>query len=258
MTCLPLLLAPLVVAGAAAVERRLGPSAAGWTAALPFSFAVAVVAVTVDAGPGTAAAMALSAAAHVPAQVLFGVVFAGVLLRRGLAAGLAAGTATYVGGSALLAGVPVALAVGAAVPALLIAPRAISSASPGRPARPGAPRPWSGVALTCAAASVIVGAALLTSRAAGPAAAGAVAAFPTICTLVAALAAHHDGRRAGAHALAGLVRSLPCYLAFCLAAALALPAAGLAALAPAVLACVAAAGVTWRGVPTAPRAAVAG
>ncbi|MET0769761.1 MAG: hypothetical protein ABW081_07605, partial [Solirubrobacteraceae bacterium] len=80
----------------------------------------------------------------------------------------------------------------------------------------------------------------------------------TICTLVAALAAHHDGRRAGAHALAGLVRSLPCYLAFCLAAALALPAAGLAALAPAVLACVAAAGVTWRGVPTAPRAAVAG
>ena len=65
-----------------------------------------------------------------------------------------------------------------------------------------------------------------------------------------------SGRAAGAHALAGLVRSLPCYLAFCLAIALAAPAAGAAAIPLGLLACLAAASATWRGVPVAPRAAL--
>ena len=41
-----LLLAAVVMAAAALIERRLGPSAAGWVAALPIAFAVAVVAVS--------------------------------------------------------------------------------------------------------------------------------------------------------------------------------------------------------------------
>jgi hypothetical protein len=60
-----------------------------------------------------------------------------------------------------------------------------------------------------------------------------------------------DGRRAGAHALTGLVRSLPCYLAFCLVVAFAAPSAGPAAVALGLLACVATARVTWRRVPVA-------
>ena len=50
--------------------------------------------------------------------------------------------------------------------------------------QPGSPRRWSTTALTCVAASVIVGAAVVTSRLAGPEAAGAVAAFPTMCTIL--------------------------------------------------------------------------
>jgi hypothetical protein len=248
-----LLLAPVVMAAAALIERRLGPSAAGWVTALPIAFAVAVVAVSLDAGSRPASTMALSAATHVPAQVGFGVVFAAVLTRHGLIVGAAAGTAAYVGCSLLVADVPAALAVASALPMLAFAPRFMVTDRP----RPGSPRRWSTTALTCVAASAIVGAAVVTSRLAGPEAAGAVAAFPTMCTLLTLTVVTRDGRAAGAHALTGLVRSLPCYLAFCLVVASTAPSAGAAAVALGLLACLAAARATWRGVPVARRPALA-
>ena len=249
----PLVLAPAVMAVAAVVERRLGPAAAGWVAALPVAFAIAIVAVILDAGARPASTMALSAAVHVPAQVLFGAVFAAVLVRRGVILGGAAGALAYVACSIALAGVPAAAAVASAIPVLVVAPRLMAA---GRP-RAGSPRRRSTTALTCAAAWVLVAAAVVTSRLAGPQAAGAVAAFPTISTLLAVTVVTRDGPLAGAHALTGLVRSLPCYLAFCLAVALATPAAGVAAIALGALACLAAAGATWRGVPVARRPALA-
>jgi len=252
MVLVPLLIAPLVVVAATLIERRLGPSAAGWVAALPISFTVAALAVMLDAGPGTAGAMALSAAAHVPAQVAFGVVFAAVLVRRGAAGGLAAGMLAYLAGSLALAALSAAAAIACAIPVLALAPRLMDH---GRP-RLGAPRPRSATALTGAGASAIVAAAVLSSRLAGPEMAGAVAAFPTISATLALAVVSGDGRAAGAHALTGLVRSLPCYLAFCLAVALAAPAAGIAAVPLGLLACLAAAGATWRAVPVA-RPAVA-
>ena len=242
-----LFIAAVAMAAVALIERRLGPSAAGWVAALPVTFAVAVLAVMLDAGTRPASTMALSAATHVPAQVAFGVVFAGVLVRRGLLPGAAAGALAYVACSVGVAGVPPGLAVASAIPLLAFAPRLMAG---GRP-RVGAPRRRSTTALICAAASVIVGAAVLTSRLAGPEAAGAVAAFPTVSTTLAVALVTRDGAPAGAHALTGLVRSLPSYLAFCLVAALAVPSAGLAAVALGLLACVAAARATWRAVPVA-------
>jgi len=78
-----------------------------------------------------------------------------------------------------------------------------------------------------------------------------------MCTTLALSVAARDGRLAGAHALTGLVRSLPCYLAFCVVVAITAPATGSAAVALGVLACVAAAGATWRGVPVTARPALA-
>jgi hypothetical protein len=248
-----LLIAPLVMAAAVSIERRLGPSAAGWVAALPVSFAVAVMAVTLDAGTGTASTMALSAATHVPAQVVFGIVFAAVLIRRGLALGTVAGALAYVGCSIVLAGMPDALVVLSAIPVLAFAPRLMTD---GRP-RLGSPRRSSTTVLTCAAASLIVGAAVVTSRLAGPEAAGAVLAFPTMSAILAVAVGTRDGPLAGTHALTGLVRSLPCYLAFGLVVILAAPSIGLAAIALGLLACAAAARATWRGVPVAGQPALA-
>lgn len=94
-------------------------------------------------------------------------------------------------------------------------------------------------------------------RIAGPEAAGAVAAFPTICTILTLTVVTRDGRVAGAHALTGLVRSLPCYLTFCLVVAFTVPSAGVAAVGLGLLACLCAAGATWRGVQVARRPALA-
>ena len=232
-----LLIAPVVMAAAISVERRLGPSAAGWVAALPVSFAVAAVTVTLDAGTGTASTMALSAATHVPAQVMFAIVFAAVLTRRGL--GLGNGRrglrlcrrldrpwrCTSRGRRGFRD--PFASA------------RAAFDAQ--RPATLGSPRCWQTTALTCASASFIVGATVVTSRLAGPEAAGAVLAVPTMSALLAITVVIRDGPLAGAHALAGLVRSLPCYLAFGLVVIVAAPSVGLAAIALGLVACLGAA-----------------
>ena len=241
------------MAAAVLIERRLGPSAAGWVAALPVSFAVAVVAVTLVRGTGTASALALSAATHVPAQVMFGIVFAAVLTRRGLAHGTVAGAFAYVGASIVLGGAPVALVVVSAIPVLALAPRLMPDPRP----RLGSPRRWQTTALTCASASFIVGATVVTSRLAGPEAAGAVLAFPTMSALLAITVVICDGPLAGAHALNGLVRSLPCYLAFGLVVIVAAPSIGLAAIALGLVACLGAARATWRGVPVVRQPALA-
>src|SRR4051794_1293840 len=98
------------------VERRLGPSAAGWAAALAAGFAVALVAVALGGGPGTGpvamGALASSAALHVPAQVLFALAFAGVLPRRGPVPGFLAGALAYVAGSLVLPELPAPVAAG--------------------------------------------------------------------------------------------------------------------------------------------------
>ena len=123
MVFVSVLVSPLVLAAATLIEGRLGAAAAGWVAALPLSFAVAVSAVSLDAGAATAGAMALSAATHVPAQVAFALAFAGVLVRRGLLAGLGAGVVAYLASALALAAFPGALVMACALPALALAPR---------------------------------------------------------------------------------------------------------------------------------------
>jgi hypothetical protein len=75
----PLLLAPSAMVAVSTAERRFGPAVAGWLNAAPLSITIAVLAVAADRGSPAAAAVALSAAAHVPAQVAFAVTFAAVL-----------------------------------------------------------------------------------------------------------------------------------------------------------------------------------
>lgn len=244
MVLISLLIAPSLMVAASSVERRLGPSAAGWVAALPLSLAVAVAAVTFDAGAHAAGTVALSAATHVPAQVAFAVVFAAVLTRRGLLAGVAAGALAYLSLSIGLAGAPSLLALAAAIPAVALAPRLMTE---GRP-RPGSPRAWHVTALTCAVTMLIVAGTLVVTRVAGPVAAGAVAAFPTLSTTLVFAVVTRDGSRAGAFSLLGLVCSLPGYLTFCVLVVVALPSIGLPAIALALVGCLAAASLSWRRV----------
>jgi hypothetical protein len=237
MVYVSLLIAPLLMLAALRTEQMRGPSAGGWVAALPLSLPVGVVAVAMDSGKQAAAALVWSAAGHVGAQAAFGISFAAGLRRAGLIRALARGVAAYAACSIVIAGLPPSVAAIAAIPALVVAPRFAA----GHEASAGAGRLSAGAALTCPGASLVVGAAVVGSRVAGPAVGGALAAFPTISSLLALMVVRREGHAAGAQALGGLVRSLPCYLAFCLAAAVALPALGIAALPLALLAGVAAA-----------------
>jgi hypothetical protein len=97
-----------------------------------------------------------------------------------------------------------------------------------------------------------VGGAMVTSRAADPGAAGAIATFPAVSATVAISLGRSGGRAAAAWALRGLVRSLPCYLTFCVVVATtaeALPLLGSIALA--LTASLIIGRSTWKNVPVA-------
>lgn len=240
---LPLVLSPAVMAAATLVERRVGPAGAGWFAALPLAFAVAVVTVTVDAGSAAAQTMALSAAAHVPAQLCLALVAGRLLLRHGLTVGLLSGVAAYAVTSVALGALPIVVALGLAVVLVAVTPRWMPTVPADLSPRL---RSRTSTALTCLAAPVIVGAAVLATRLSGPELAGTIAALPTMSLTVTVAVSLGGQRDAGARALIGLVRSLPCYLVFCLVGAVVLPLTGASATLVALLAALVAAGVIWR------------
>jgi hypothetical protein len=245
MIFVSLLVAPSLMLAAVWAEQRRGASAGGWVAALPVSFPIGVVAVVLDGGDRVAAELAWSAGGHVAAQVIFGVCFAAALHRGSLWRGLACRLAAYGACSLVLGCAPAVVAAALAIPALLIGPRFV----PAHGAPTPAPRPWTTTALTCLGASAVVAAAIFGSRLAGPDVGGALAAFPTMSTLLVVVAVSRGGAAPGVHALAGLVRSLPCYLTFCVLAALMLPLVGAAAVPLALIGCLAAGRVTWRALP---------
>lgn len=196
MVLVMMLLAPAVMGFASAVERRLGAAAAGWVAALPVAFTITVIGVGVDAGTGAAALLALSAAGHVAAQIGFAVCAVAAIRRRDLGQGLMAGTLGYAAMSVLLEGLPAVLAAAAAIPALLAGPRLVASRQPS--SRPKVAQRRAGPELLCLVAALIVGGVMVTSRLAGPSAAGAIAAFPVMSATLAISLGRSEGRLAAA------------------------------------------------------------
>jgi len=98
----------------------------------------------------------------------------------------------------------------------------------------------------------VVGVVLVTARLAGPAAAGAISAFPALSAALALVVVRTSGTRAAARALQGLIRGLPCYLAFCVVVAIAAPVVGTAVAVPLAFgACLVTCALTWRSVPRA-------
>jgi hypothetical protein len=239
-----LLIAPLVMFAAVCAEQRCGATTGGWVAALPVSLPIGVLTIAIDSGPHIADRLLWSVAAHVGAQVLFAAVFAAVLRCLGPLRGLLAGTAAYGGLSVILAGLPAPAAAAFAVPVLIVAPRLVPTyGSPGTSSKAPAV-----TALTCLGASLVVAATVFGSRAAGPAIGGALAAFPTVSSLLALIIATRASRSAGVDALAGLVRCLPCYLAFCLCASITMPAIGTPTVPLALIASLLIGRLTWRSI----------
>ncbi len=204
--------APLLMFLLAAVERRHGAALAGLLGATPLTI-VLVVAGTSDT------AIAAHAGAHVIAQVPFFLVFAAVASRRGMLAGLGAGSVAFAAISLATAPFGTAAATAAGAAALLLAgTRASSSTTSGGESRRSP-------ALGAAVATVLVATTLTAAALAGPATAGTIAAFPALSAALALAIARERGPEAAAQALHGGVRGLRSYLAFCVVT----PALGLVA-----------------------------
>jgi hypothetical protein len=226
---------------AASVERRLGPAAGGWTTALPLGFAVTLVTIALTAGPATAGIVAASAVGHVPAQVVFGLLFGAALARRGLLAGAAAGTLGYLAAAVALARLPLDVAVFLALIALAGGTRLAASES----SRGSRPRRPSATVVVCLSAAAVVLGSTLVSRAAGPVAGGAVAAFPTISGTLAVAVTAQGSRSEGAEVLTGLVRNLPCFFVFALSIAICARHLGLWSFVIAAITAIPVAALTW-------------
>ena len=234
-------LAPILMLLATSVERRLGPVAGGWTTGLPLGFAVTLATLALTAGSATAGTVAASAACHVPAQVIFGLLFGIALARWGLLAGAAASALGYLASSLVLDRLPQDAAVLLALAALASGTRLARSARP----RASRCRRASTTLLVCLSAAVAVLGSTLASRAGGPVIGGAVAAFPTMSGTLAVAVTAQAGRREGADVRTGLVRSLPCFFAFALTIAMCARHLGLWSFPIAGIAAVAIAGLTW-------------
>ena len=261
MVVVPLLLAPLLMAVATVLERRIGPAVAGWVGAAPVIIVIALFAVSADLGPGAAALLAGGAAEHVVAQVAYAAAFALLVRRLGTVVGLSAGVGAFVLVSLALAllpqgQLPAAAAVVAGVVALLTgrwllptvpraraprtAPRSGPGDSAGDPEARGGHRVGPVIAARGAVALVAVGVVVTVAHLAGPGAAGLVSAFPTFSTALALLVARDLGTPGVAAVLTGTVQALPAYLVFCVTVWLAAPAMGIgAAVALGLTACLA-------------------
>lgn len=244
LTCVLIIavaLAPLVMLLATTAAGRLGPAVGGWIAGLPIAFVVTLFAVARSAGAMSASRVAASAAGHVSAQVIFGLVLGAVLVRWGLAAAGTAGVLSYVAASMALAQMPpyaaIALGVVALIAGAVLLPRQPSQAR--RPPRP------STTLIICLSAAVAVLAATLASQDAGPVLGGAVAAFPTTSSTLAVSIAAPGKRNDAANVAFGLINSLPCFLAFALVIMTTAPRLGLWSFAVAAVVALAVAALTW-------------
>src|SRR5205814_9568091 len=94
-------------------QRRLGSEAAGWIAAIPTTVPIAVLAVGLQTGNDAASQLTLSAASHVPAQILYAVCFAAMMRRGGMLAGFLLAAAAFAAASLVIYLLPVPLAIAA-------------------------------------------------------------------------------------------------------------------------------------------------
>jgi hypothetical protein len=245
-----LVVAPVLMVTATVVENRFGPAVAGWVAAAPITISVASLVVGIEYGRHAASALTESSAEHVTAQVAFAIAFAFVVRRHGGLAAMVSGTAVYVTVSLAIVWIPAPVAIVASLLALVLGPRLLlGNRTPGPAGSHNAATTFTRAAVGTAA----VGLTLLIARLAGPATAGATAAYPIVSATLALLILRSRDNNAAALALSGLCRGLPGYFSFCFTMALATPFVGVVLAVPlSFTVCLATYRITWQTVRPSP------
>ena len=207
--------APVLMVVVSLFERRWGPVIGGMAAAAPFTALIGLLLVSANLGHAAGVDMAVSMSGYAPAQIGIALVVMSVVGRIGFVGGLALGTAAFVALAWLSLLVPAPVAVLASVVTLALALRMMRAPDTAS-AAPTMPGGSSIIAVRAAVALVTAMGLLAIARQFGPAAGGAVGAYPiftvTLCGFVFATAGAVGVQRV----LFGMVRGLPAYLTFVL------------------------------------------
>jgi uncharacterized membrane protein (GlpM family) len=218
LTCAPLLMVVVSL-----FERRWGPRIAGLVAAAPFTALVGLLLVHSDLGAQASHEMALDMSGYVPAQIGVAVVVVALVGRIGYLPSLLLGIASYACLAVLAAHLPVEVAVAASLLLLVVGQRLVRAPvetdTTGETGGEEQSKVTAGPLMITLRAVVSLATALgllLAAQAFGPAAGGAIGAFPiltfTLCSFIVAASGQLGVRRV----LAGMVQGLPPYFAFVL------------------------------------------
>lgn len=213
--------APLLMVVVSWFERRWGPQMAGAVAAAPFTAHIGLLLVHSDLGAHASHEMALKMSGYIPAQIGVAVVVIALVGRLGYVSGLLIGVVAFAAIATVMARLPVAVAITGSVLILIAGHRIVRA--PVEADGEGQPDVIAGplmIALRAGVSLVTALGLLVAAEAFGPAAGGAIGAFPiftfTLCSFIFATA----GKRGVHEVLAGMVQGLPPYFAFVLTYAL--------------------------------------
>ena len=213
MSCIGIPIAVLIMFVAQRVERHLGAAAAGWVAALPISFGVASAALAVTGRRADASLIAISAAGHLAAQIDYAIAFVWVSARRGVLQALAAGILVYAAASIVLLPTPYVVRIALGVGLWVIGIRFMVHQPPATKVANG--QSTAKQILSLASAAFVVAFITIANHYVGPAVTGAIGAFPTMSTTIALFVARRSNVTNANSVMNGLVRSLPCYVTYC-------------------------------------------
>jgi len=209
--------APLLMVVVSLFERRWGPKIAGIVAAAPMTALIGLLLVHSDLGPHASHEMALKMSGYVPAQIAIALVVVVLTARTSYVPGLLLGGVTYACLATLAARLPAGVAIAASLLFLAVGQRMVQAPDDtGMDAQPVVQASSWMIALRAGVSLMTALGLLLAAQAFGPAAGGAIGAFPiftfTLCSFIVAT----SGQRGVHQVLAGMVQGLPPYFAFVL------------------------------------------
>lgn len=228
MLLLKLLLVPGLVALITLAGRRWGPSLAGWLSGFPVAAGPTLFFVALDQGGAFAAQATHVTLMGVPANVAFGVTYAWMALRHRWPLCAAAGVLAFVLAGGLLVSLhpPPWAALALALIGLQLAARSLPRVVFVNPERPVSP--WE-LPVRCLAAGALAATVTLLAAELGPAGSGMLTIFPVMGMVLSVFSHAAWGGQGSIHLIAGLIKGLYAFVAFCFVLALTLVPLGTAA-----------------------------
>lgn len=209
--------APVLMVAVALVERRSGPRVAGMVAAAPSTALVGLLLVSSDLGEAAGHDMAIRMGGYLSAQVTLAVIIAALVGRVGFPRALVLGAVAFAGLARLAIAVPAWVAVVAGLLMLGAGRRLVRAPDIGSNECEIAVVTGAWMVAVRATVSLASAVALLViAHQFGPAAGGAVGAFPTFTVTLCAFICAAAGDIGVRHALTGMVQGLPAYFSLVL------------------------------------------